>query len=175
MSGEPTPRPCATMRPLGAAPAPQSFIEEMQPHAQVAAAATGIPARFILAQAALESGWGRNQIRRADGTPSCNLFGIKAGAGWSGKTVEVPTTEYVDGAPRQLAQRFRAYDSYAEAFADWARLAAGAARYAAVAAAGTDATAYAQALQSAGYATDPAYAAKLTRVLDHAALKPTAA
>lgn len=145
----------------------QGFVDDMLPHAREAERATGIPARFILGQAALESGWGKREIRAPDGRTSHNLFGIKAGAGWTGATVDVLTTEYVNGAPRKVVEKFRAYGSYRESFADYARLLASNPRYADVVARGQDAQAFAAGLQRAGYATDPAYAEKLTRVINH--------
>lgn len=157
--------------PAAAPSAPQYFIDSMAAHAAEAARATGIPARFALAQAALESGWGRREIRGADGATSFNVFGIKAGRGWAGRTVDVLTTEFVDGVAQKVVQKFRAYESYAEAFTDWARLLKGNPRYAQALAAGDDPARFAQSLQAAGYATDPAYAAKLTRVLNHALLR----
>ena len=117
--------------------------------------------------AALETGWGRHEIVGADGTRSYNLFGIKAGPGWSGATVDVTTTEYVNGAAQKLVQKFRAYGSYAESFHDYAKLIGSNPRYAEVLRQGQDAAGFARGLQQAGYATDPAYAAKLTRVINH--------
>jgi flagellar protein FlgJ len=137
------------------------FVQRMLPHAQSASAATGIPARFMVGQAALETGWGRQAIRGADGADSHNLFGIKAGAGWKGRTVDIVTTEYVNGQPVRQVDTFRAYDSYADAFKDYAGLLRGNARYQDVIAQGGDAAGFAQGLQQAGYATDPAYARKL--------------
>jgi len=137
------------------------FVQRMLPHAQSASAATGIPARFMVGQAALETGWGRQAIRGADGADSHNLFGIKAGAGWKGRTVDIVTTEYVNGQPVRQVDTFRAYDSYADAFRDYADLLRGNARYQGVIAQGGDAAGFAQGLQQAGYATDPAYARKL--------------
>jgi flagellar protein FlgJ len=116
----------------------------------------------MIAQAGHESGWGRHEIRHADGTPTHNLFGIKAGAQWKGPVAEVTTTEYVDGQPKRLVQRFRAYASHAGAFADYAALMKSRPRYQAVRAAGGDARAFAEGLQRAGYATDPRYADKLS-------------
>jgi flagellar protein FlgJ len=142
------------------------FLEQHRAAAQAAQAATGIPANFMLAQAAHESGWGQRGIARADGTPSHNLFGIKAGAGWTGPVAEVTTTEYVGGQPQKMVQRFRAYASADEAFADYARLMRDSPRYQGVIAAGADARGFAQNLQRAGYATDPQYAAKLERVIE---------
>ena len=142
------------------------FLNQHRAAAQAAQAATGIPANFMLAQAAHESGWGARGITNADGTPSHNLFGIKAGAGWTGAVAEVMTTEYVGGQPRKMVQRFRAYANAGEAFADYARLMKESPRYQGVIAAGGDARGFAQNLQRAGYATDPHYAAKLERVIE---------
>lgn len=147
------------------APMQAAFVRGMYPHARAAQRETGVPAEFIVAQAALESGWGRAQIRHPDGQSAHNLFGIKAGANWRGRTVDVRTTEYVDGQPRSMVEKFRAYDSYGEAFADWARLMNGSSRYAQVLQAGASATGFAGGLQRAGYATDPHYAGKLERVI----------
>lgn len=141
------------------------FVQRMLPHAQSASVATGIPAQFMVSQAALETGWGRQAIRGADGADSHNLFGIKAGGGWKGRTVEIVTTEYVGGKPVKQVDTFRAYDSYADAFKDYASLLRGNARYQNVIAQGGDAAGFAQGLQQAGYATDPAYARKLQGVI----------
>lgn len=158
--------PADGARSSGDAPAHvTAFVERMLPHAQAASAATGIPPRFMVGQAALETGWGRGEMRDADGRNSFNLFGIKAGSNWNGRTVDVVTTEYVDGKPQKQVERFRAYDSYAESFRDYASLLAGNARYRNVIAQGQDAAAFAQGLQQAGYATDPAYARKLVGVI----------
>ncbi len=143
----------------------QDFQARMGAHAQEASRITGIPSKFILAQAALESGWGKREITGADGRPSHNLFGIKATGNWKGRTVEVMTTEYVDGAPQRKAEKFRAYDSYAEAFRDYAQLLSNNPRYQDVIAQGKDAVEFASGLQRAGYATDPDYAAKLARII----------
>lgn len=145
----------------------QRFVDSMLPHAAEAGRATGVPPRFILGQAALESGWGKREIRHADGTSAYNLFGMKAGKGWTGPTVDVTTTEYIGGAPRKVVERFRAYGSYAEGFADYARMLASSPRYAEVVRGAQDASSFAWRLQQAGYATDPAYAEKLTRVINH--------
>jgi flagellar protein FlgJ len=144
----------------------------MKEHAIAASNATGIPAKFLLGHAALESGWGKGEIRTTDGSPSHNLFGIKAGRNWKGATVDVTTTEYVDGAPRKMVQTFRAYASYAQAFQDYARLLQNSPRYAAVLTQ-SDGAGFAQGLQRAGYATDPRYAEKLTRILNGASLRQT--
>ncbi len=146
------------------------FLRQHQGTASQAELQSGIPAAFMVAQAAHESGWGRREIRNADGSSSHNLFGIKAGAGWSGPVAEVTTTEYVGGEPQKVTARFRAYASYAESFQDYARMIKESPRYAGVFAQATSASASPQAfalgLQRAGYATDPAYADKLTRVIN---------
>ncbi|MEJ7139153.1 flagellar assembly peptidoglycan hydrolase FlgJ [Amphibiibacter pelophylacis] len=143
----------------------QEFVREHRAAAEAAAAQTGIPASFLIGQAAHESGWGRRQILNADGTSSNNLFGIKAGRGWTGPTTDIVTTEYENGVPRKLVQRFRAYASTAESFADYARLMLGNPRYAGVVAGSETPGEFARGLQAAGYATDPAYASKLERVI----------
>lgn len=143
----------------------RAFQEKLHVHAAEAERATGVPAKFMLGQAALESGWGKRMIRNADGTSSNNLFGIKAGPGWKGKVATAVTTEYVNGVARQKVERFRAYDTPADSFKDYANLLAKNPRYEKVLDSGGDAAAFAQGLQRAGYATDPQYAAKLTRVI----------
>jgi flagellar protein FlgJ len=148
-----------------------TFVAQHTAAARAAQAATGIPAEFMLSQAALETGWGRKEIRHADGSSSYNLFGIKADASWRGPVAEVWTTEVVDGRARKVKASFRAYASYAESFADYARLIGSSPRYAGALAqargAGPGAAAgFAQGLQRAGYATDPAYADKLARVIN---------
>jgi len=158
----------STPVPTGASSLPdaaRNFISKLWPHAQEAARTTGVAAQFILGQAALESGWGRGEIRMADGSASHNLFGIKAGRGWQGATADVMTTEYVNGVAVKTVERFRAYGSYAEAFKDYANLLAANPRYAQVLNERTDPAAFARGLQQAGYATDPNYAEKLTRVI----------
>ncbi|MGV3653914.1 MAG: flagellar assembly peptidoglycan hydrolase FlgJ [Noviherbaspirillum sp.] len=144
----------------------RSFEARLAAHAERASQVTGIPAKFMLGQAALESGWGRREIRGADGSTSHNLFGIKATGGWQGKVVEVATTEYINGVPQRRMEKFRAYDSYAESFADYAKLLSGNPRYRGVLDHAGDAASFAQGLQRAGYATDPQYAAKLTRIIE---------
>jgi flagellar protein FlgJ len=152
--------------PGGLPESARGFIEKMRPHAEAAAQAAGIPVAFLLAQAALETGWGRHQPRAADGAASHNLFGIKAGASWQGGKALAATTEYVAGKATTALESFRAYASYAESFQDFARLMRGSARYAGVLTATGDGSAYAQRLQQAGYATDPRYAEKLTRIIE---------
>ena len=119
----------------------------------------------MIAQAAHETGWGRKEIKNADGTTSYNLFGIKATPGWKGATTDTTTTEYINGRAHKVTQTFRAYASYAESFADYANTMKNSPRYASVVAAGNDASGFAKGLQKAGYATDPSYAAKLAKMI----------
>jgi len=168
---DPVVTPKRIERPISTAPtrssetsSPLAFIEKLRPHAEAAAKALGVPAQFLLAQAGLETGWGKSQPKTVDGATSHNLFGVKAGRRWSGDVAPAKTTEYVDGRAVPSTERFRAYASYGESFQDFVRLLKGA-RYADARAHGNDATRYAQSLQRAGYATDPAYAAKLTRAI----------
>lgn len=140
------------------------FVSEMAAPAKAAERLSGVPARLILGQAALESGWGQREIRYGDGRGSYNLFGIKAGDGWRGKVVNVMTTEYENGVAKKVMQPFRAYNSYAESFADYARLINDSPRYDAVAQARDEVDA-ARKIQAAGYATDPRYADKLIGVM----------
>jgi flagellar protein FlgJ len=143
----------------------QQFVASQAQAAARVSAESGIPADFMLAQAAHETGWGRREIRGRDGSTSHNLFGIKAGAGWNGPTVTTTTTEVIDGEPRKVQAQFRAYASYEDSFRDYARLIGNSPRYAAARRATDDPGAFARELQRAGYATDPDYAAKLTRVI----------
>ena len=142
------------------------FVRRLWQPAQAAQAATGVPAGFIVGQAALETGWGRSEMRLPDGRSAHNLFGVKAGANWKGATVDAATTEYVGGRAVRTVERFRAYGSYEEALRDWATLIGGSPRYAGVVRAGGTVEGFAQGLQRAGYATDPQYADKLTRTIN---------
>ena len=148
----------------------QEFVNRIWPHAVEAANSLGIPPQFIVAHAALESGWGKNDIRTANGQPSYNLFGIKAGRSWTGAAVEVQTTEYVNGEAQSVREKFRVYASYAEAFRDYASLLKNNARFAAVQGQ-QDGAQFARTLQQGGYATDPAYADKLGRIIHGSSLR----
>ena len=163
------PMPVDPLQPNAPVALPQkaaaAFVNAHQDAAAAAEKATGIPATFMIAQAAHETGWGRKEIRNADGTTSHNLFGIKAGSNWKGATTETTTTEYIGGKAHKVTQSFRAYASYAESFADYASMMKNSPRYGAVVAAGNDANGFARGLQKAGYATDPAYADKLAKVI----------
>ncbi|MDO6407955.1 flagellar assembly peptidoglycan hydrolase FlgJ [Pantoea phytobeneficialis] len=140
------------------------FIAQLTQPAKVASDESGIPHHLILAQAALESGWGQRQILTRDGKPSYNVFGIKASGDWKGETTDIMTTEYEHGEAKKVRATFRVYGSYLEALTDYVKLLSNNPRYAAVANAQT-AEQGAQALQAAGYATDPRYAQKLVGMI----------
>lgn len=143
----------------------REFVNKVMPHAQEVARLTGIPAEFMVAQAALETGWGRAELRTSDGGNSYNLFNIKAGKSWDGETVSTRTTEYAGNRAYSTGARFRAYSSYEESFRDYANLLLNSPRYAEVIGE-QDAASFARGLQQAGYATDPRYADKLTRIIN---------
>lgn len=148
----------------------RDFVNRVWPHAVEASRSTGVPAHFLVAHAALETGWGKSEIRRPDGSSSHNLFGIKAGRSWQGASVDAATTEYVDGVAQPAKEKFRAYGSYADAFRDYASLLTNNPRYAGVVGQ-QDGTAFARSLQQAGYATDPMYAEKLSRIISGSTLR----
>jgi flagellar protein FlgJ len=149
---------------------PRDFVARVWPHAQQASLETGIPPQFLVAHAALESGWGKSEIRRADGSSSHNLFGVKAGRRWAGATVDAMTTEYVNGVAEMSREKFRAYGSYLDAFRDYAALLKNNSRFSQVLGQ-TDGTEFARQLQRAGYATDPMYADKLSRIISGPTLR----
>lgn len=144
------------------------FVQHLSGTAERVAQESGIPASFMLGQAGHETGWGKSEIKHKDGSNSFNLFGIKAGKGWTGKVAEITTTEYINGKAQKVTAKFRAYDSYEDSFRDYARLIKESPRYEqaeSVAQSGS-AMAYASALQKAGYATDPEYAKKLSGAIN---------
>lgn len=145
----------------------RAFQDKLADAAEEAEQVTGVPAKFMLGQAALETGWGKRVIRNQDGSSSNNLFGIKAGPGWKGKVATAVTTEYVNGQPHTRVEKFRSYASHADAFKDYAKMLSNNPRYEKVLAHGGDAATFAHGLQRAGYATDPQYAAKLSRIIKH--------
>ncbi|CAG4882181.1 muramidase [Georgfuchsia toluolica] len=164
-----TPTPASDKTPVSSRAS--DFVNRLWPHAAAASRNTGISPTFMIGHAALESGWGKAEIRGADGSPSHNLFGIKAGRGWSGPVVEATTTEYVNGVAQKSVEKFRAYSSYAEGFKDYANMLRSNPRYASVIASGNDPVGFAAGLQQAGYATDPMYAEKLNRILQGSTLR----
>lgn len=155
-------------KPAHKAPTAQqaSFVRQHSQIANQIEKVSGIPAGFMLGQAGHETGWGKFEIRNKNGTSAHNLFGIKAGANWTGKVAEVTTTEYVNGVAQKKVAKFRAYDSYADSFRDYARMINESPRYAKARAQTASVKDYAMGLQKAGYATDPEYAAKLSRAIN---------
>ncbi|MDP3254059.1 MAG: flagellar assembly peptidoglycan hydrolase FlgJ [Hydrogenophaga sp.] len=156
----------STVGRASAGPRQAGFVEEHSAAAAEVARESGIPASFMIGQAGHETGWGRSEIRHADGAPSHNLFGIKATGNWKGKVAEITTTEYIDGEARKVTAKFRAYDSYADSFRDYAQLISQSPRYGQVMEQLGSVQGFASGLQKAGYATDPQYAAKLSRAIN---------
>lgn len=132
----------------------EAFIDRIQPHAEAAARELGVPVQYLMAQAALESGWGR-------AAPGNNLFGIKADRGWQGQSHQSATHEFVDGAMQGQSARFRSYGSEAESFANYVDFLRENPRYREALGQAGDGRQFIQHLQSAGYATDPDYAEKV--------------
>lgn len=144
---------------------PESFVRAIEPHARRAAQELGVAPQALVAQTALETGWGQHVIRSGDGNNSHNLFNIKAGDDWQGERLDVSTLEYRDGLPRVERAEFRGYADYQSAFDDYVRLLEDNPRYRPALEAGGDAEAFVEQLQNAGYATDPAYADKLKNLM----------
>jgi len=142
----------------------ETFVRGLLPLAHEAGRELGVDPHALVAQAALETGWGKSVPVTASGDSSFNLFGIKAGSSWAGATVNVPTLEFEAGIPVRKVERFRSYESAQASFSDYAALIRNNARYADVVGNGADVAAFASALQQGGYATDPDYAHKVTAV-----------
>jgi len=142
---------------------PAEFISTMMPMAEKAAKRLGVEPRYLVAQAALETGWGKSMIKHKDGTNSHNLFGIKA-TNWSGESAAARTTEYVNGQPVKQVEGFRAYDSFEHSFDDFVSLLQKSDRYQTAVSAGGDSERFVHELQKAGYATDPKYAQKVSQI-----------
>jgi flagellar protein FlgJ len=162
--------PVAAANPVAKAIAPtasaEAFVHKHAQAAQQVAQESGIPASFMLGQAGHETGWGKGEIKHANGAPAFNLFGIKATGGWKGKVAEITTTEYVNGQPQKTVAKFRAYDSYEDSFRDYAKLIAKSPRYEGAMQNLQSPQAFASQLQKAGYATDPQYAQKLSKAIN---------
>lgn len=144
---------------------PEDFVEQLMPLARVAAHRLGVDPQALIAQSALETGWGERISRHSDGSSSHNLFGIKADSRWSGERVSVNTLEYRDGIARQERASFRAYGSFEESFTDYVQFLENNPRYADALNATHDSNEFLQRLQDAGYATDPEYASKIHGVM----------
>ncbi|GAB3477251.1 flagellar assembly peptidoglycan hydrolase FlgJ [Marinomonas epiphytica] len=144
---------------------PQEFVENLWPHAKAAAEKIGVNPKAVLAQAALETGWGKYPIAKEDGGASFNLFGIKADSRWDGDRAVVNTLEFRDGVAKREKAAFRAYQSFSESFDDYANFLTTSERYQKALQAGDDAEQFAVSLQQGGYATDPKYAEKINRIM----------
>lgn len=144
---------------------PNEFVKKLMPHAEVAAKEIGVSPKVILAQAALETGWGKYVIQQPDGSSSFNLFNIKADHRWSGKNASISTVEYLGNSPKSKQASFRVYDSYADSFTDYVKFLKASPRYADALQNAHSAEAFTNSLQAAGYATDPMYAKKIQRIL----------
>lgn len=143
---------------------PREFVDALWPHAREAAAELGVDPKMLLAQAALESGWGRAMVRTADGRDSHNLFGIKADRGWQGRSIAMHTLEYEDGVAVKRRAAFRSYDSYADSFRDYVGFLKANPRYAKALENADDPRHFIASLQKAGYASDPDYARKVLSI-----------
>jgi flagellar protein FlgJ len=160
-----SPSPSAFRAPTS----PEDFVQQLWPCAEAAGRELGVDPTHLLAQAALETGWGKSLPCDASGSPSFNFFGIKAGADWTGDTVAQRTLEFQGGVPVPQVAQFRAYDSAQASFRDYVALLRDNPRYAAALNTGNDAKAFATALQRGGYATDPAYAQKIASIAQNLA------
>ena len=149
----------------------REFVATIWPHARRAAKIIGVPAHALVAQAALETGWGRHLARDSAGKSGFNLFGIKAGAGWFGGRSRLPTHEVVNGVVAREDASFRGYDTVAEAFDDYVAFLRRNPRYAAALRQSVDSRTFAAGLQKAGYSTDPHYADKIHRIANSRLLR----
>jgi len=158
-------RAAATTAAVPPARQPDEFVNRVWAHAVDAAQTLGVQPEFVVGQAALETGWGKHEIRTASGQPSHNLFAVKAGKDWNGPTVDKTVTTYVNGAAVKVVEKFRVYESYADGFRDYASRLRENTRYAGVTGQ-SEARGFARELQRSGHATDPAYADKLVSVIN---------
>lgn len=150
---------------------PQAFVEQLWPAASKAAAELGLDPQALLAQAAVETGWGQHVIHHGNGDSANNLFGIKANAQWDGQSATVNTIEFDGSTASQQRASFRAYDSLEQGFADYVQFIRGQERYRDAVEQASDPKAYFNALQEAGYATDPKYADKVMAVYNSDSLR----
>jgi len=144
---------------------PQEFVKSLWPHATKAANQLGVDPEVLIAQAALETGWGKSMIKNDDAGTSFNLFGIKAGRSWQGERANVTTTEFENGSMASKKETFRVYGSIGESFSDYVSLIKNSDRYSNAVEFAPDSDAYLDALQNAGYATDPNYANKIKGIM----------
>lgn len=166
-----TARPTAEPKASAAMPdrfdSPEQFVRELLPVAEKVAQQSGINPRLMIAQAALETGWGRHMIEGDGGAPSFNLFGIKADNRWQGESVDIATTEFREGVPMNERAPFRSYPDYESSFRDYVSFLESNPRYRDVLAAADNPDEFADRLQQAGYATDPNYGAKIRRIMNN--------
>ncbi|MDH5352804.1 MAG: flagellar assembly peptidoglycan hydrolase FlgJ [Gammaproteobacteria bacterium] len=147
------------------------FVGDILPAARKAAQSLGVSAELLVAQSALETGWGKHVMRHADGSSAFNLFGIKAGNGWQGATVTKPTLEFRDGVMQTEIAHFRAYDSAGESLADYVQFIQSSSRYQKALDHGGQDADYLKGIHKAGYATDPDYADKILSIMQGAQLQ----
>ncbi len=150
---------------------PHKFVSRLWDSATQAARQLGVVPQVLIAQAALETGWGRSLPRLEQGGSSFNLFSIKAQKGWHGSRATVTTMEFMDGMAIKVKAQFRAYESYRESFQDYVNLLQSSKRYRSALEVVDDPAAFLQSLQNAGYATDPQYAHKIRSILEGAGLR----
>lgn len=149
---------------------PEHFVSTLLPVAESISADTGIDPKLMVAQAALETGWGRHMIRGDDSQPSYNLFGIKADSRWQGDAVTITTTEFREGVPMKERADFRAYPDYESSFRDYVKFLESNPRYRDVLASADQPDVFARKLQEAGYATDPQYGDKINQIMNRDSL-----
>ncbi len=151
---------------------PEEFIETLRPHAEKAAEELGVNPNILIAQAALETGWGKKVIKHPNGETSYNLFGIKANRSWDGDAVRVGSLEYRNGIARREVSPFRAYSSFEDSFKDYVDFIKNQPRYGDAIDNAGNSKSYIKELQQAGYATDPNYARKVINIMERESLKP---
>jgi flagellar protein FlgJ len=145
---------------------PEEFVDKLLPLATKVSEELGVDPRVLLAQAALETGWGKYMVRSADGANSNNLFNIKADTRWQGDSAQVSTLEYKNGVAQQEKAFFRSYNNYEDSFRDYADFLKSSPRYRLALDSAADPYDYVRQLQEAGYATDPEYAEKIKNIFD---------
>jgi flagellar protein FlgJ len=151
----------------------QEFVDNLMPLAQRVAKELGVDPKVLLAQAALETGWGKHMVRSGDGQNSFNLFNIKAGGSWQGDYKAANTLEFKNGLMTREVAKFRSYDSYESSFKDYVQFLKNSPRYQQAIESAADPEKYVQLLQKAGYATDPKYADKISSIFNSSIFSET--
>lgn len=167
--------PQATHAPVAFDGDPEAFVQALYPLAEEAGQRLGVAPEVLLAQAALETGWGAKMLSHRDGRSSFNLFNIKADSRWSGQAVTTQTLEYRDGLAIREQSRFRAYESLEQSFDDYANFVETSPRYRGALSQASDSERFVRGLAEAGYATDPAYADKVIGILNNGRLRSAVA